>query len=194
MFGLTGEDGALLVPPAVAGGLQGRAVEEVLLLRDEAANLAWAVERSVEGEDGLPADRTQAAYRAAPPPRPAPDVLPYRLRTDVPEHWIPLLPQRARPADPSMTFVLGAMSRVAAGGGAEPVRPLGRLLRPAAPGAAVVLREEEVPREGVRVTRGYRLARWLDGTTHLWLARRKSVGRGEGSSGLRFDSTEAPPD
>ncbi|CAN5664365.1 hypothetical protein BH18ACI4_BH18ACI4_06700 [soil metagenome] len=29
-----------------------------------------------------------------------------------------------------------------------------------------------------------------DGSTHLWLGRRKAVGRGEGSSGLRFDSVE----
>ena len=48
--------------------------------------------------------------------------------------------------------------------------------------------EEEVPREGARVTRSYQLARWLDGSTHLWMGRRKQVGRGEGSSGLRFDS------
>jgi hypothetical protein len=48
--------------------------------------------------------------------------------------------------------------------------------------------EEEIPREGVRVTRSYQLARWHDGSTHLWIGRRKRVGSGEGSSGLRFDS------
>jgi hypothetical protein len=42
----------------------------------------------------------------------------------------------------------------------------------------------------VRVTRAYQLARWIDGGTYLWLGRRKTVGRGEGSSGLRFDTTE----
>ena len=50
--------------------------------------------------------------------------------------------------------------------------------------------EEEVPREGARITRAYQLARWMDGSTYLWLGRRKTVGRGEGSSGLRFDTTE----
>jgi hypothetical protein len=55
----------------------------------------------------------------------------------------------------------------------------------------VVIREEEVPREGRRVTRSYQLARWIDGTTFLWLGRRASVGRGEGSSGLRFDIAES---
>ena len=51
----------------------------------------------------------------------------------------------------------------------------------------ITLREDEVPREGARVTRAYQLARWFDGGTYLWLGRRKTVGRGEGSSGLRFD-------
>jgi hypothetical protein len=47
--------------------------------------------------------------------------------------------------------------------------------------------EEEIPREGVRVTRSYQYTRWFDGSTHLWIGRRKQIGSGEGSSGLRFD-------
>src|SRR4029079_3684071 len=66
MFGLTRADGppdgALLLAPTLAASVQGRDLEEVLLLRDETANLAWAVERTTEGEDGRPADRAQAAY------------------------------------------------------------------------------------------------------------------------------------
>jgi hypothetical protein len=202
MFGLASTDGAgpgesLLIVPALASGLQGPAMEEVLLLRDEAANLAWAVERTVEGDDGLPADRAQAAYEGDPPGGAPPaarqaDLLAYRLRTEVPEHWFPLLPQRARSTDASMTFHLGALPRVTTEGTLEPIAPRGRLLRPPAPGAGVVIREEEVPREGTRLTRAYQLARWIDGTTHLWLARRKTVGRGEASSGLRFDAMDPP--
>jgi hypothetical protein len=52
--------------------------------------------------------------------------------------------------------------------------------------------EEEVPRSGLRLVRQFQYARWLDGSTFLWLARRKGVGRGEGSSGLRFDSVDEP--
>ena len=51
----------------------------------------------------------------APPSARPPDTLPYRLRTDPPPHWFPLLPQRAQPTDPSMTFRLGALPRVTAG-------------------------------------------------------------------------------
>lgn len=201
MFGLAPTDGppgdALLIAPALAASLQGRAVEEVLLLRDEAANLAWAVERTVQGDNGLPADRAQATYEnspLAPPPAQAADTFAYRLRTDVPEHWLPLLPQRSQPTDPSMTFHLGALARLVAGGNIEPIGPRGRLLQPPTPRADVIIREDEIPREGIRVTRAYQLARWIDGTTHLWLARRKTVGRGEGSSGLRFDAMDTPSD
>jgi hypothetical protein len=61
---------------------------------------------------------------------------------------------------------------------------LGEIL---ATGGELLLRDEEVPREGMRVTRQYELARWIGGTTFLWAGRKKQVGRGEGSSGLAFD-------
>jgi hypothetical protein len=196
MFGLAAADGsrrdALLIAPALAASLQGRAVEEVLLLRDEAANLAWAVERIVEGDDGSPTDRAQAAYERRPPVSDAPAAATdggraYQLRTDVPEHWLPLVPHRDQAGDSSMTFHLGALMHPDDDGTEHAILPLGRLLQPQSAGADVVIREEEVPREGRRVTRAYQLARWTDGSTYLWLGRRTGVGRGEGSSGLRFD-------
>lgn len=56
------------------------------------------------------------------------------------------------------------------------------------------LYEEEVPRAGVRVERRWQLARWHDGSLHLWLQRRKHPGRGERSSGVRWDLLEPGPD
>ncbi|MDA0161695.1 hypothetical protein OM076_15560 [Solirubrobacter ginsenosidimutans] len=190
-----GSEDALLVAPALGASLQGRDVEDVLLLRDEVANLAWAVEKAVEGEDGLPADQARAAGEAAAPapPVPPPDgAVPYRLRTDPPPYWFPLMPQRAVATNPSMSFRLGALPRVSPSGPVTPLRPRGRLLTPLSKDPKLLLREDEVPREGARVTRAYQLARWMDGSTFLWLGRRKTVGRGEGSSGLRFDTTEPP--
>jgi hypothetical protein len=40
------------------------------------------------------------------------------------------------------------------------------------------------------VRRLYQAARGVDGARLLWLGRRKDIGRGEGSSGLRFDAAE----
>jgi hypothetical protein len=155
----------------------------VLLLRDEAANLAWAVERTIEGQDGGPVDLARDASESAPlpaPPAPDPDTLVYRLRTDVPANWHPLIPQRDAPTDPEMTFRLGTLGENA---------PRGRLLAP----SGLTIREEEVPRAAARVTRAYQLARWVDGSTFLWLGRRKAAGRGEGASGLRFDVMGTEP-
>jgi hypothetical protein len=65
------------------------------------------------------------------------------------------------------------------------------ILNPPEPrGAGLAIFEEEIPREGARVTRTFQMARSPDGSTHLWIGRRKNVGRGEGSSGLKFDRAE----
>jgi hypothetical protein len=47
--------------------------------------------------------------------------------------------------------------------------------------------EEEVPRDGIELTRAFNYARDAQGRGMLWIGRRKVTGRGEGASGLRFD-------
>jgi hypothetical protein len=69
--------------------------------------------------------------------------------------------------------------------------PRGSLLR-LDPNAAVEtdylrLEDEEVPRDGIEVTRAFNYARDAQGRALLWIGRRKKTGRGEGASGLRFD-------
>src|SRR3954447_11685587 len=83
----------LIVMPSATATEEGLAIEEVLFLRDEVANMAWAVERIVTGPDGRPRSRTDE-------PRPAPFVastdpvadLAYQLMNEVPDWWIPMLP------------------------------------------------------------------------------------------------------
>jgi hypothetical protein len=72
-----------------------------------------------------------------------------------------------------------------------PAAPAGRILRPTnTPDGRYRLREEEVPREGVRVARVIQRARWADGSTHLWMRRTKTVETREERSGLLFDVVE----
>src|SRR5262249_37584901 len=111
MFTLSGDgDNGLLLPPVVASKLQGRDLEEVLLLRDATANLAWAVEKRIEGQNGAPVDRAQvsAETNGDAPATQTSTTLAYRLATSVPEHWLPLLPQRTQLQDPSVGLRLGA--------------------------------------------------------------------------------------
>jgi hypothetical protein len=101
--------------------------------------------------------------------------LQYRLATTGPPHWIPLVP--IPKSDRRGGFVLrkGTMT--------DADESVGRVLRP----TPFTLQEEEVPREGVRVSRVPALLRTTDGRRVRWIARRVSVGTGEGSSGLAFD-------
>jgi hypothetical protein len=185
------EAGLFFLPPALGASLESEPVEEVLLTRDEMANMAWAVEKQVEGSSGAPVNRLQALQEmrrrderereAADPGSTAPRAGPlaYRVMTEAPANWIPLVPVRISPnAGREIGFERREFT----------APPLGRLLEPDRP---LILNEEELPRAGVRLTRGYQYARWTDGSTHLWLARRKQTGRGEGSSGLRFDVVES---
>ena len=180
------------LPPSLLRSLESRPIEEVLFLRDEMANLAWGVERLVESASEQPLNRFEAseqkrrrALETAPPLSPPSGALRYRLTTEIPDYWIPLMPVRI---EEGLRLRRGAVLKT--DGSQAVVHGLGRILTPD-PGHALQLYEEEVPREGVRVTRSYQFTRWIDGSSHLWVGRRKGVGRGEGSSGLRFDSLDA---
>lgn len=176
------------LPPALAKTIEASPVEEVLFLRDEMANLAWGVERRVETALEQPLNRYEAVASqngTSQPIAPAEGLPVYHLASQPPEYWTPLVPTLTDPLTRTVRLVRGALLK--ADGSQQIVRSRGRILNP--DGAApLAFYEEEVPREGARVTRNYHLARWLDGTTHLWMGRRKQVGRGEGSSGLRFDT------
>lgn len=182
-------EGVFFLAPVVAAGPQGAALEDVRFHRDEMANMAWAVEHAVEGAAGRPVDRHRHEQElragAGEVPAPAGDstVPHYRMATSVPEHWIPLLPGPVGPG--AIRLQRGAMLRPLAGGATERVLPRGEILEPDR--AGLWFFEEEVPRAGVRITRGYQLVRWTNGSTCLWMGRAKHSGRGEGSSGLRFD-------
>lgn len=107
----------------------------------------------------------------------------YRLESTAPPFWIPFLPvgigagaqvilRRARMQewellDPSLTG------------------PKGELLQRRQP---MVVEEEEVPRGGATLERRWQVARWTDGSVHVWLQCSKRLGHGEGSSGLRWDT------
>jgi hypothetical protein len=174
-----------LLSPAVVKNLESRPVEEVLFLRDEMANMAWGVERTIESATEQPLNRFEQKI-PTPPPNGTHDKPLYRLATEVPDYWIPLLPVQT---DSGLRLRRGAVLKIDTP--AEPVVARGRILNPERAAAnGLQIFEEEIPREGVRVTRSYQLTRWQDGSTHLWIGRRKAIGRGEGSSGLRFDTRE----
>lgn len=185
---------ALFLAPVVSSQIDGRPLEEVLFVRDEMADMAWAVERVVQGASGAPIDRNEQWNRslataartaaAAGPPTVPIAPLRYQLATNVPDHWIPLLPVHDG-TDRGVRLQRGAMLHFDTGVPTS-IEPRGHLLA-SPPDAPLRFFEEEVPREGRRVQRIPMLARWSGGTTVAWIGRRSRVGRGEGASGLRYD-------
>jgi len=112
--------------------------------------------------------------------------LAWRLSTGVPGYWIPLVPVQIQQGQRAIRFRRGATLRQ--DGTTQPQPALSQILQPGV--GPLDIFEEEIPREGARVTRSYQYARWFDNAPLLWIGRRKTVGRGEGSSGLRFDVAE----
>lgn len=180
----------ILPPSAGASTLDGEVLESVRFLRDEMANMAWAVERTTENNIGRPwpGNERTAVHGADSTPATGTGTLAYRIQNTVPGHWIPFIPVQI---DPSGEVALMRSAMLGPPdpetGIRPPVTPVGRILNQTAP---YRVREEEVPRTGIDVTRIVRRTRWIDGSTHLWIARRKRTGGGEGSSGLRFDLLE----
>lgn len=172
--------------PSLLKSMESKPIEEVLFLRDEMANMAWGVERIVESATEKPLNRFEQDVRRTPSATVGtdPTKLVYKLVTPVPENWVPLVPVKS---DEGLRLRRGRVLKVE--GPPEPMTAQGNILNPSIrPDHGLQLFEEEIPREGIRVTRHYQLTRWHDGSTHLWIGRRKKVGSGEGSSGIRFDS------
>lgn len=196
----TAHEGGLadyFVLPASAGSatLSGEPIELVRFIRDEMANMVWAIETTTENGLGQPwSGRERTRPGVGPPASPASsgdDTLRYRIQSAVPENWIPFVPVKVSVSG-QVELERTALLRPPQGpnGVSSLILPAGRILSPPDP---YRIREEEVPRGGVAVSRVIRRARWIDGSTHLWIARRKQTGRGEGSSGLRFDAVVTPP-
>jgi hypothetical protein len=185
MYRLDGDDSAnmgLLLAPALASGMRSAPVEQVRFLRDEMANMVWAVEYRVASKLGEPFNPALAPP-VPPSPGPAAAAARFHLGDSVPANWRPFIPAHLPGSQRSIRLQRARLPD-------QPALPLGVVLDAPAP---YFVAEEEVPRAGRLVTRGFRRARWTDGTTFLWMGRESPIGRGEGSSGLVFDRVEEPP-
>jgi hypothetical protein len=193
---------ARLVLLPTAGRVQeGPSVEEVALMRDEMANMVWGLERRVPLATGLsrPGTETAREYRGylqrlittpvETDPEPVAPIR-YRVMSTVPEQWIPFIPVHVDNSVRETQLQRAALPRILEGDPdsqhPEKVRPRSMLLRQNLPRAYFIY-EEEVPRAGAVVTQSYQRARWTRGEVYTWLGARKQTGRGEGSSGLRYD-------
>ena len=192
--------GNFFIAPPTAGSaaVAARPLESVRFARDDMANMAWGIENLTASPIGRPrpgSDR-DAAQDAVNPvtPQPSNDTtspLRYQVETKVPVHWIPLLglgnpvtsltvAEMVRPLQPPTQGNPVQFSAVPA---------IGRILNPGGSNQnqTYLIADEEVPRDGLVVERVVYRSRWIDGSRHLWIARRRRTGSGETASALRFD-------
>ncbi|MAZ27449.1 MAG: hypothetical protein CL868_10280 [Cytophagaceae bacterium] len=209
-------DTRLFFPPVVSKIQEGDPVCSVNMLRDEMANTVWGVEDKVpdymgRGRDGNAAvtDHKNLLEEYVPPVPsvgPHPDaVLQYQLGNTVPENWIPFLPRHSGDDNRAIVLQRASMPRLF-NDNFTAIRPQTDILRPGiardpakelwpfvnsggdSQPAPYFLNEEEVPRAGSIITSSFQRARWYNGKTFTWYGRRKTMGRGEAGSGLRYDS------
>ncbi|MEO8588232.1 MAG: hypothetical protein ABI432_02600 [Flavobacteriales bacterium] len=203
----TSPSAGLLLLPTVPKVQESDALESFVMARDEMANMVWAMETTVPMADGRGRAgkevaselRTRMQKRldddfaagAITDPAWSADIR-YRLMTSVPEHWIPFISVHEEGSNRQTKLQRSSMPRIMRHGQGTPqkVKPRGQLLREGLDDdspAAYFVQEEEATRAGIEVTRTFQRTRWTDGSVHVWMGMRKGTGRGEGSSGLRFD-------
>jgi hypothetical protein len=180
----------LFLPPVIASSLESQPMEKVVMIRDEMANIGWAIEDTIVSSSGNPLKRLEVYLRnnqknketsssVSSEDTASLSSLPeYKLVSKVPDFWFPLVPISL----PSNRLVLQRFNVNSSNDNYS--NPKGVILEPSLP---LTLNEEELPRSGIVVTRKYHYTRWIDGSVHLWMGKSKKPGRGEGSSGLRFD-------
>jgi hypothetical protein len=196
-------DMRFLLLPTVPKIQESEPIEEVVLIRDEMANMVWGIEARVP----LPHGRSRPGYEAAmdvlhfherlvdaaPAPDPPPAAAPVRytvMSNNVPGNWIPFIPVHVPGDDRRIQLQRAALPRNIRRDRNPPVkvRPRTALLGEGrVRNEAYFLHEEEVPRAGIHVMQSFQRTRWFDGRVVTWLGVVKQTGRGEGSSNLRFD-------
>jgi hypothetical protein len=183
------EEHFLYLPPVTTFRQESRPVEEILFLRDEYANMVWGIEKTVRNEMGKPVDGYDLHLELNGPFLKAEEEddetgnsLPrFRLASTVPTNWIPYLPFHID--ESNIELRRAVMMRNEADTEPEDIDPLSFLAR----NDLLNIREEAIPRAGVRVQLTRQRVRGNDGRTYIWMGRKVLAGRGEGSSGLSFD-------
>lgn len=196
----------LLLAPALAKAQDSDPIEKIVFARDEMTNMVWAVEERIPGGIGTGADGLDRAmalsrYFLQRTPEtgivgePTDTTIRYVLGTNVPENWIPFIATRKPGSQRLIRLQRASMPRLTDAIPNSRIEPRGTVLRTGLDGVGVrqpyFLHEEEVPRAGAIVARGFRRTRWFDGKVYTWMGRRKHTGRGQGASGLEFDRVYA---
>jgi hypothetical protein len=180
----SGLDGRFFFVPNIATNLlHNDEIEETRFVRDEEANLTWAVETLYRAPDGNVVRHGGTPASTLPS---APSVNGtagrYQLMTPMPAYWIPYVPRQiGNGVTDGQIYLrrgrtLESASRLAPQYKSQIVKESWRL------------NEEEVPRTGMRVRRIFRSAVDSGGHNYFWIGRQKDAGQRLPAPDLQFDT------
>ena len=198
-------DGCLFFPPSLARTEESKPVEEVQFLRDEMANMVWAVELKINDGCGKTLDGDDYAAKVSaeiesltPKYNEAEETIAdysYLFQNNAPLNWIPFSPVKFKPGEPNAireirlqrsTMPVFIKDRF------EPIRPCTNLMRTGINENDKVekhkfINEEEILAVGTKVMLTNQRTRWFNGKTFNWLGAKKEISRTQANSGLSFD-------
>lgn len=173
---LRGQRGSVLyLVPSLLKRQEAEPLEQVAFRRDEMANLVWAFEQKIPDALG----HGQHIYETEPNEEhalPEGGLPRYVLGTDIPSFQIPFIPVQ----DKTNTQTRLQRARMYKGTHAR-----GALLTEISD--PFYIYEEEIPKEGITVSRRWQRIRWINGQTFVWVGREKELGKGDVRSRLAFD-------
>lgn len=201
------QDNTLFLAPAAIKTQDGNALEEIMMIRDEVSNMVWGIEQTIPLRTGLGDRGAEAGLRVRTfhenkvNQNKIPEYVPYaahiyyKAMTQVPEHWIPFIAVHIDADNREVQLQRASMLRVIEGDTLSPekIKPNTSVLREGLDTStqeAYYIHEEEVPKQGIKVSQSFQRTRWMNGEVFVWLGMQKQTGRGEGSSGLVYDKIE----
>lgn len=195
-------DNSLILLPTVAKIQESEPTEQLIMIRDEIANMVWGIETEIsllsgDRKKGIEAARELKAFYNRLQPEiinQKPESLAairYQIMNSVPENWIPFIPVHLE-GNREINLQRASMPRIELDDEGKtkyvPIKPRTSLLRHGLEsGQSYFIFEEEIPRAGIKISKSYQRTRWYGGKVFKWLGIHKKTGRGEGNSGLAFD-------
>ncbi len=194
----------LFLPPVISDLTIGPHHEEIKFLRDEVANLAWAIEKTyrtlygeaISGYEHYHYRKNQLIQNEAEIQAGSKNALKFTFMTDVPWNWIPFIPVHGAkfssadyPDHRQIVYQRGAMINRYTDT-PEPIRPNSRLLNEVP--SPYFVDESIIPRTGLILSERFQRTVWFNGKDFLWIGQKKMIGTGEGYSGLIFDKVSLP--
>jgi len=194
----------LYIPPVAHDLLISEPLEKINFIRDEMANMVWGIESVIPDGMGMGIEGNTMAtqireYYNRFFPKKASDKsneakIEYQLFSEVPENWIPFIPVKIKNGSPlsrQIQLQRAQLPRIVEG-----PQPMTMRIEPR---TSILLKEQspyyiiegEILKSGTIIELHWQRTRIANGKNVIWLGKKRSNGRGEGSSAVAYDQIKS---